>query len=361
MTVGGGAEVTPEVLAKVNRFTLTPLTAEQVYVRKFIVAHSAIDRDGERFSPALLADFARTLPGKSFFCNEDGHPGSWSGQKGPGQGRMCDASVEQMSLDAFEAKSGERPQLAPGDTSVSVLMGTMYMLKMPMNEMMMANIDGGIHPFVSVGFNAAGPVRVESSGDVAGMFNEWRPPGEACEVSSVWLGAQPGAGAVKAPGGSHNPDEKPNKGADMEYKDLYENEKTLREDTEKKHVSLVAQNQNTETELKDLKAEIGDTSVKELKALASDGKAYRDSQVKEYVRIGRLVGKLPDDPDALKSKQAVIEGFPMDFLLDEITSLQAEATAKGLFTSQLGGGEDPDAGRKGADVDPAFAAMPFFS
>ena len=66
-----GVDITPEVLAKINKFAIKPLTAEEVYVRKFIMAHNAVDRDNERFSEPLLDDFAKTFPGKSFLIGHD--------------------------------------------------------------------------------------------------------------------------------------------------------------------------------------------------------------------------------------------------------------------------------------------------
>lgn len=362
---GKGVEVTPDMLAKINGYSRTPLTAEQVYVGKFVVAHSGIDRDNERFTPAILMDFARTLPGKGYFNNEGGHPGSWSGQRGPGQGLWFDSNVMQMSLDEFQAMTGERPQLPPGETMISAMIGHMYALRTPGNEDMIANMDGGIHRHVSIGFNAPMPVAVKNPGDnLNTLFYEYQGPGEALETSGVWLGAQPGAVAVKAARSNTHDDDNPHKGAkNMEFKELYEKEKALREDTEKKHVDLVAKNLATETELKDLKAEIGDTTVSELKALAADGKAYRAAQVKEYIRLARLDGSLPDDPEALAAKQAVIEGFPMDFLADEIKTIrarvakthpgQAELPAEDAQERREAGGKEAPAGEKDY-ADPRF-------
>lgn len=64
--------------------------------------------------------------------------------------------------------------------------------------------------------------------------------------------------------------------------------------------------------------------VRELTPLAEDGKAYREAQVKEYLRLGRLAGKLPDDPEKLKEKEDFVAGWPMKHLQDELDGLREQ-------------------------------------
>lgn len=64
--------------------------------------------------------------------------------------------------------------------------------------------------------------------------------------------------------------------------------------------------------------------VRELTPLAADGKAYREAQVKEYIRLGRLAGKLPDDPEKLKEKEDFVAGWPMKHLQDELAGLREQ-------------------------------------
>ena len=94
-SAGPGAGVTDEMLAKINRFALSPLKAEDVYARKMRLAHNAIDRDKERFSEGVLKKFADTLPGKSLLMGHQQGP--------PGKGLFFDAYLEEVSLE--EAKS----------------------------------------------------------------------------------------------------------------------------------------------------------------------------------------------------------------------------------------------------------------
>ena len=56
----------------VKRYGETPpLAAEELYVRRMVLANDALDRTYERFPPAVLARFAQTLPGKPVLIAHD--------------------------------------------------------------------------------------------------------------------------------------------------------------------------------------------------------------------------------------------------------------------------------------------------
>ncbi len=58
-------DLTGEQVEKVRSYLLDQsIAVEDLYVRKALLCHNAIDRDRERFSEALLEDFRKTLPGK---------------------------------------------------------------------------------------------------------------------------------------------------------------------------------------------------------------------------------------------------------------------------------------------------------
>ncbi|MBI5189944.1 MAG: hypothetical protein HZA22_04665 [Nitrospirae bacterium] len=356
--VGAGIDVTPEILAKINRYALTPLTSEQVYVRKAIVAHSAVDRDNERFPEDLLDDYARTIPGKGYFNNPGGHPGSFGGQRGPGQGLWFDASTEEMTPPMFEEKTGERPKLAPGKTMIKVLWSWMYALKIADNEGMIANIEGGIHRHLSIGFGASDLVPVKDPGDQnRTLFYEYVGPGEAREASSVYLGAQHGAGFQKAayPGCSHKHDEddNPNGGdEDMDYKELYETTKKELDDARKKAADQSVQLHKAETDLAALKEAVGGNGtvedVKAIKLMAGDGKAYRDSLVEKNVHAARLLGRIDDTPESTSSRKEFVGGWPIKHLEDETGVMLKELADKGLDKQQLPGGDGNDKRTKDA-------------
>jgi hypothetical protein len=183
-----GAEVTPMILAKINRYALKQLTADEVFVRKYLMAHNVIDRDNERFPEKILDDFAATFPGKSFLIGHE--------RGGPGKGLYFDASTEEMTPDQFKALTGEEARLPIDMQKVKVLWGWVYMLKAEFNESMIANIDAGIYRHASIGFKAADITPIKGEYDNI-LYWEYVPPGEALEGSLVWLGAQPGATAQK--------------------------------------------------------------------------------------------------------------------------------------------------------------------
>ncbi len=72
----GAPEVTEEMLEKINRFTLQPLTAEQVFVFKIAACDDQIDRDLERFTPECLNALAPMFVGKPVIFDH-----RWSAEK----------------------------------------------------------------------------------------------------------------------------------------------------------------------------------------------------------------------------------------------------------------------------------------
>lgn len=171
-------------LDKINQFTLKPLTAEQVFIAKFLLAHNMIDRDRERFPEMLLDDFAKTLPGKSLL---DGH----NRGKLP-IGLFFDSETEEMTPEQFTALTNEAANLPDYVPLVKVLWGWIYMVRSAMNTELTENIISGVYRHVSIGFKASDLITIKGPYDQV-LFWEYVPPGEALEGSIVWLGAQPGA------------------------------------------------------------------------------------------------------------------------------------------------------------------------
>src|SRR6266446_5031463 len=67
LPAGGAVGPEPDAadLALINqRYALAPLAAEELYVRRMVLANDALDRTYERFPAAVLERFAQTLPGK---------------------------------------------------------------------------------------------------------------------------------------------------------------------------------------------------------------------------------------------------------------------------------------------------------
>ncbi|MDP2167972.1 MAG: hypothetical protein Q8J64_06550 [Thermodesulfovibrionales bacterium] len=299
--LGTGKPVTPEQLAKINSYALVPLTAEQVHVRRYLMAHNFIDRDNERFHEDLLSQFAATLPGKGFFV--EGHPG-YAGGLGPGEGRFFDASTEEMTPERFKELTGESAKLPAGVSMVKALFGDVYVLKLESNADTLAKIDAGIYNHISIGFDAPFLSVTDERGNH--IYGEYRPNGEALEGSLVWLGAQPGASAQKSAGiagqktdGGHPPD----KGGIM--KELLE------------RLSKVFGKVFTETGIVDeVKVFLGekDAKISELMPLAEDGRAYRKGLVDDALKFGTLIGEYSTDGSAQEAEGKFLATLPIDRL-----------------------------------------------
>ncbi|NOZ68007.1 MAG: hypothetical protein GXP46_01860 [Deferribacteres bacterium] len=336
-----GAEISPEMLAKINAYTLKELSAEDVYVRKFLLAHNAIDRDNERFPEALIDEFADTLPGKGFLIGHE--------RPGPGRGLFFDAATEEMPPERFVELTGETPRLPAGVETVKVLWGWMYLLREAFNEEIMANLDAGIYRHVSIGFRAADLNAVKADPNGAVLYWEYVPPGEATEGSLVWLGAQPGATAQKAQkteSGDIDTEKKGGKEMNEFLKRLsLKLGKTFSEDNAEDEIMAIFNE-------KDAKLKELENKVAELEPLAADGRAYRKELVDSYVTLRTKLEELPaDDENRQKQAREIAAGFPVEFLKSEVEVLQKRVEEKFPDEGQLKGG-DPDNRDKNAKTNP---------
>jgi len=167
------ARVTEADLALIRRFALREVGAEEVRVYEARVANNRVDRDHERFSEEILADFADTIVGKSVLIGHQWGP--------PGVGRVFKAALVEQDGVLWLTASFFIPVLG--------------------NEKLLNDIDLGVATWVSIGFYA--PDRVEILGkDGRPIYHEYRrgpggERGEAIELSFVFLGAQYDAAVVK--------------------------------------------------------------------------------------------------------------------------------------------------------------------
>lgn len=354
-----GVEITPEILAKINVFALRELTAEEIFVRKYLMAHNAVDRDRERFPELLLDDFARTLPGKSLLSGHD----RWTLPLG----LFFDAASEEMSPDQFQSITSEEAKLPDGVKTVKVLFGWIYLLKSDFNTPIIENIDAGIYRHASIGFRASDLIAIKGPFEQI-LYWEYVAPGEALEGSIVWLGAQPGATAQKKHGGSdpgshtteHDDIEEPTeKGEKAPMKELMkllarlfpgklftedgltDELKTAVEDHAKAHAAA-----EVEKAVKPLNEKIA-----ELTPLAADGKAFRDDLVSKYVANKAKLGEVAETPEAQDKVKAVVAAYPMDFLRAEVDSLEKRVAEKFPAEQQLAGDERRDKSKDTGEGD----------
>jgi hypothetical protein len=343
-----GADITPDMIDKINRFSLKPLTAEEVYVRKYLYAHNAVDRDNERFPEKVLDDFAATLPGKSLLKVHD--------RKSLPVGLFFDASTEDMTKDQFKVLTGEDARIPEGMNMVKVAWGWIYMLKSPFNEEIMANIDAGVYRHHSPGFRCADIMPVKGPYEQV-LYWEYVPPGEAVEGSIVWLGAQIGSTVQKAAGDSeseegHDIDEKTEGGKKVdkllkklmrlfpgksftedglfdEIKEVFEEMKQhARQALDEVKAALAAKTQELET---------AQAKVTELTPLAADGKAFRDGLISDYVAAKAKLGEVTETPEAQDAVKQVASGYPIEFLKSEVKHLQTRVEEKFPAEPQLKG------------------------
>jgi hypothetical protein len=326
-----GAEITSDMLAKVNAFALKELGVDDIYARKCLLAHNCIDRDVERFSEPLLDNFAATLPGKSLLFGHDR-------RNYLPMGLFFDATTEVMSADQFKALTGEEARLPEGATDVKVLWGWFYIAKTPTSADMITNFEAGVYRHVSIGFAASDLISVKKDINGPTQFYEYIAPGEALEGSLVWLGAQPGATAQKA---------------------LKDQENDTKEVVPMKAlVTLLvamgfkfAVDANEEQVAAGIKSllEEKDARIKALEKDAAEGKAYREDLVKTYVASKAKLGEVAETPEAQEGMKQVAGSYPLDFLKSEIKHLQARVEAKFPADFQTKGDEGNDQREKSDD------------
>lgn len=304
-----GAECTPEMLAKINSFALNPLKAEDVYVRKFLMAHNCIDRDNERFPEPMLDQFAATMPGKACIPSHD--------RKSLPLATWFDSSTESMTPDQFKALTGETPNLPPDIDQVKVQWAWMYTLVKDWNQQLRDSLDAGIIRFCSIGFAAADLNSVKESPTGPTLYWEYCCPGEAMEGSLVWLGAQQGAGSQKQalqPNHEKRQEEESMKEFLAKLGKALGLSKALEEDGAVDAIKAVIDEKNAK--------------ISELEPLAADGKSYRDALVADSVKFATLLGEIGDDEKSKKDEEDFLKTVPIARLKAQRDKYEAKAREK---------------------------------
>ncbi len=342
-------------LSAIRVHTLRDFAPEELVVHEYALAHNCIDRDRECFDESLLGDFARTLVGKGVFIK---HPSGWDGDSGPGEGKVFETRVEQMSLDAARTTLREPSlKLPPDRTTVSVLMAGAYYVKTPENAAFLLKHDAGIVSDVSVGFSASERNRIKGSDGIELDAWRWVGPGEALEMSHVWLGAQPGARAVKS--ATRNEDN------DMELKDqLAAATAQVTQLTAEKAAAESANAKYTAVKTAlGTDADLLDDSAR-LVAIISAGKAHRTNLIDILVTAERLSGRLGDDEAAVKAARDEYATVPTPTLERLSKSVAPAAAGAQAAAGSVIGAADPNDGRppaaatvKGALANPLIGGL----
>jgi hypothetical protein len=332
---GAAGDGTPgdDQIKLINGLTLRDFEAKELYVREFIIAHNAIDRDGEVIDEALLERFVKTLPGKGMFIK---HPMGWDGDTGPGEAVWFAARTELMSLASARDLLREPELKLPHDrTQAMVLFASMYMHRHASNEALISKIDAGVAKFVSLGFGASGRADVINPATKMREAVRLLGPGDAYEASLVWLGAQPGARAHK-------------NAKDTSMSDVNEIQTKLTK-AEGEVTTLKAENATLKaagTVLDALKAALGDQAVMlenpaQLAAQVKAGKEFTDALVADLIKADRLAKRVGDTEADVKSATAMYAAMPLA-TLKHLHSALASSLGGGAATVTPG---DPGAGK----------------
>lgn len=95
--------------------------------------------------------------------------------------------------------------------------------------------------------------------------------------------------------------------------------------------------------------------AKDLEPLATDGKAYRDSLISDYVSLKAKLGEVAETPEAQGKVKVVVERYPVDFLKEEVKHLQKRVEEKFPCDPQLKGDDRRD---KSGDVKSVNKLIP---
>lgn len=133
-------EVNDAELRAINKYALTPLTAEEVFTFKAVLCDNEVDRQSERFTVKALEDLKKLFLGKTVIKDH-----AW---KADGQVARIYAT-ELVQSEGKVTKSGE---------IYTQLVAHCYMVKTSSNADLIAEIKGGIKKEGSVGFRASSAI-----------------------------------------------------------------------------------------------------------------------------------------------------------------------------------------------------------
>lgn len=246
-------DVTESDLRKINKYTLSPVKAEDVFVFKTVIGDNETDdRNFEPFNLNALKDLERSYPGKTVIKDHR---------------RTADNQVARV----YDTESITEPRLTKAGEPFTKVVAKNYMIRTEKNADLIKEIQGGIKKEVSTGVRPKRLIcNICGSDNMKTYCPHW--PGreydkeagkttclmtidgvkEAYELSLVAVPAQPRAGTIKhyGPKPPEDPDEK-------EIDDIIagnaENPQNEAENVEKE---TVEPDQAPETENKDLETNL---------------------------------------------------------------------------------------------------------
>lgn len=132
-------EVTEAELREINKYALTPLTAEEVFTFKAMLCDTELDRHFDHFTEKALKELKKLFLGKTVIKNHD-----WS----------ADSQVARI----YATELVETGTLTKSGEPYTQLVARCYMVKTASNADLIAEIKGGIKKEGSVGFRASSAI-----------------------------------------------------------------------------------------------------------------------------------------------------------------------------------------------------------
>lgn len=243
-------EVTEEDLRKINRYTLSPLKAEDVFTFKTVIGDNETDdRNYEPFNLNALKDLARLYPGKTIIKDHR---------------RTADNQVARI----YDTELVTEPRLTKAGEPFTKVIAKNYMVRTSRNADLIKEIQAGIKKEVSTGVRPKRLIcNICGSDNMKTYCPHW--PGveydkeqgkttclmtidgakEAYELSLVAVPAQPRAGTIKhyGPKPPEDPDEK--KAVNEETKP--ENDtKSIENESQEPETAPETENKDLETNLR---------------------------------------------------------------------------------------------------------------
>lgn len=191
-----GLKLDDKQLELINKLSIKPLTADEVYVFKVAMCDNEIDRDFEVFPTASLKTLAKLFKGKTVITNH------------------APAAQNQIAR-IYDTEVIETDKTASTGEKYAQLIAYCYMLRTDSNKDLIAEIDAGIKKEVSVGCSISSVIcsicgkdrrkeycehwwGKEYDGKVA--YFRLEKPTDAYELSFVAIPAQQNAGVIKSYG-----------------------------------------------------------------------------------------------------------------------------------------------------------------
>ena len=132
-------EVTEEELRFINKYTLTPLTAEEVFTFKAVLCDTELDRQYEHFSPKALKDMQKLYLGKTVIKDHV-------------------ASADNQVARIYATEVVDSGKLMKSGEPYLQLVAHCYMVRTASNADLITEIKAGIKKEGSVGFRPSSSI-----------------------------------------------------------------------------------------------------------------------------------------------------------------------------------------------------------